>query len=231
MSEITVDWDACRANALEKATAWPELYIPRLGGTAGDTVDLSPLWDRAVAARTVQYELAPEPSVDMLAEEAGGLALRFRAGLRSLAGRRDGNVYVSDVAEGPAYQEGIEQNSDGAITVTMWSTGGNWSNRAWWAQTRVFVYLDEYGEVQMLAPEAEFIVASGDGKFARGANPFTDVTRFIDQDRRSCILGGRIVAAYRAYLARSVVRSIIASQPTPDVRAVSAQEFLEQILA
>ncbi|QXJ22166.1 hypothetical protein AGRA3207_003125 [Actinomadura graeca] len=225
--DITADWERTRQEVAEQATAYPELYIPRLGGTAGETVDLAPLWDRAVAARTAPGQLPPEPSVDLLAEEAGGLALRLRAALRAFTRRRDGLTFVSDEPEGP--QEGPAGPADGAIALTMWSPGGDSLGGPWWANTRLFVYLGEHKEVLIHAPKAEFIVATADIPFPE--NPFTDHTRFVDSvsDPRSCILGAHIATVYRAHLARSVVRGIIANRPTPDAAAITAEEFLRTL--
>ncbi|MGP4027129.1 hypothetical protein [Actinomadura sp. 3N407] len=241
MSEITVDWEETRRRAADKAAAWPELYIPAQGGTAGDTVDLSPLWQRASGIRHERvreqrerehggiYVAPDDPTVDMLAEEAGGLALRLRAGVTSLTNRRDSNVHVAEVPEGPVVQEGIGTEADGAITITMWSTEGHWTDRAWWATTRAFVHFDEYGEVAMLAPEAELVVVSGDNMFPRGENPFGNVTRFLDRHPRSSVLGSQIAAAYRAWLARAGVRGIIAHQPAPDMAPIASEEFLREL--
>ncbi|MFG1857517.1 hypothetical protein ACGFJT_37175 [Actinomadura geliboluensis] len=35
MSEIAVDWGEARVRVADQAAAFPELYIPALGGTAG----------------------------------------------------------------------------------------------------------------------------------------------------------------------------------------------------
>lgn len=187
---------------------WPELYTPEQGGSAGDTVDLAPLWERAEDARDARSgDDACVDLLEVLAEDGGGLARRLRAGLQSMAQRRDGNITLTEEVHGQV------------ITVTLWSEGGTWSSRSWWARTKIFVGRDGYGEVRLAAPRAEVIVGSEAG----------EVTRFADRGARHCVLGEEIVRAYRGWLARAAIRERLLDHPDLEEPPVTADEFVHAV--
>jgi hypothetical protein len=110
-----------------------------------------------------------------------GVLVRLAAGLTSLRSRRDGNVLWHASAEG------------GQIAVTLWSTGGTWSDRAWWGRAVLRVEENDYRQQDYEFSAAEFIVVGSTG----------GLTRFTGD-----LVGRELVSAYRAILGRESLREM-----------------------
>ena len=153
-------------------------------------------------------------AVEELAERAGGLACRLAGGVSSLLSRRDGNVevYVS-----------VDQDADGALDITAWSTGGCWSPRAWWVHAHYWADADQYGEVRLTpACNPKFAVGS-----MRSPGQYS-----VSEDDDDGALTRLIARWYQGWEARRGIRARAGvEQPPLPERAMPLEEFLASLPA
>ncbi|MEV4078700.1 hypothetical protein AB0J43_00205 [Nonomuraea fuscirosea] len=201
-AEAEAEAEAARraADTAEQETAhreaWPMLHDVPDGGT----VNLGDVWHRLGDER---FDIGSYDLVELLAERAGGVARRLRAGLRRLRAGRDGNTFAA-IDLDPVSRR---------VDVVAWLPRGYpQPNRAWWVRCAFEIDTDEV----FLTPiwGTEFAVCGRSGS-----------TVFHDPQDGPL---GRIVGRwYLEWLGRGAVREELGLVPVGPARvALPLKHFL-----